>query len=149
MAIRYCGTLRLDIRYERKTGDYSVRVTECYSDVPPVMLRGQHPLVAYYATYSADAYDSVARAACMFGLDPFTRSYAALDADGAYAVQRRDPSVRTVSRVPLNRGGYTRSGMYFGAGEKLWRYSDTRGRDIYLRAASKAEATALARSYHS
>ncbi len=45
----------------------------------------------------------------------------------------------TLRREPLNRGGYTSGGVYFGGGEKLWSYAneDSWG---YLRADTKAVA---------
>lgn len=144
MAIRYCGTLILGIRYERKTGDYTVRVRERNDDIERVLARGVHPLTPRFATESADAYDSVARAALCFHLDPFVRSYGRHDDDG-YAVERRDPMNPEVERVPLNKGGYTRTGMYFGVGEKLWRFTLPSGYDRYLRAPTKADAVARAR----
>lgn len=57
-----------------------------------------------------------------------------------------------VWRVPLDRGGYTRWGQYFGVGEKLWEYEarlpDERGwgRTGYVRAPDVKTARALARA---
>lgn len=44
-------------------------------------------------------------------------------------------------REYLNQGGYTRSGRYFGLGQKLWRVSDDDGRvDTHVRASTASEA---------
>ncbi len=44
-----------------------------------------------------------------------------------------------VGREPLDRGGYTSGGMYFGVGAPLYSFSN-RDSHGYLRAASKAAA---------
>lgn len=48
-----------------------------------------------------------------------------------------------VTREPLNRGGYTKAGRYFGIGAPLWRYAtDDAEIDDHLRAKDKATAKA-------
>jgi hypothetical protein len=63
---------------------------------------------------------------------------------------KKDASARpilTIRREPLNRGGYTSSGRYFGTGAKLWAIEEDDGKEIHywhVRAATKAEAKKVA-----
>jgi hypothetical protein len=51
-----------------------------------------------------------------------------------------------VRYVPLNRGGYTSRGVYFGTGSRLYNIWDDDGmRDYYIRAQDRAEAVERAR----
>lgn len=62
---------------------------------------------------------------------------------------RRNPSTPTSAlslvRVPLDRGGYTRQGRYFGVGAPLYQYDDGDECDGYLRAADREAAKAKLR----
>lgn len=50
-----------------------------------------------------------------------------------------------VSRIPLDRGGYTKSGRYYGTGEKLWDVWDTlENVNLTVRAKDKKTARLLA-----
>ncbi len=47
-----------------------------------------------------------------------------------------------VEQVKIDRGGYDRSGRYWGIGSKLWEWEDSEGRTRHVRAATKADAIA-------
>jgi hypothetical protein len=55
--------------------------------------------------------------------------------------RRCRPRKYHLERVYLNRGGYSKTGRYFGVGKPLYEYESTDG-DVhgYLRASSRAEA---------
>lgn len=57
----------------------------------------------------------------------------------------------TLYRVPLNSGGYTRSGVYFGTGLPLYFMQDWGGECLphgqYIRATDRTDALAIARHH--
>lgn len=51
----------------------------------------------------------------------------------------RKPDPGTLRKVPLNRGGYTKQGQYFGVGAPLWAF-EIDGKLYHTRASDKASA---------
>jgi hypothetical protein len=51
----------------------------------------------------------------------------------------RKPDSSTLRKVPLDKGGYTKQGKYFGVGETLWEF-EIDGKLYYTRASDKASA---------
>jgi hypothetical protein len=55
----------------------------------------------------------------------------------------------TLNQVPLNQGGYTSAGVYFGVGPKLYYMADYEGmREEFFRAYDRQEALEMAREVY-
>jgi hypothetical protein len=51
----------------------------------------------------------------------------------------------TLTRIPLDRQGYTRQGSYYGVGPPLFAYANDYGEGDYIRARDRADAKAKIR----
>lgn len=68
MAVRYCGAVKITMRYQDKTSDYRCVVSVPGKVAPYVVIVGQ-PRVLNHAVDSKEAYDATAHAALSFAAD--------------------------------------------------------------------------------